>query len=72
LSRFGIWDQTPFLNQIRNQRFALVLLKFDISRDVSSRNIVTAEMVEALRANYALEEKMWLYYVYVPRLASDR
>jgi hypothetical protein len=68
LHRFGFWDQTPFLEEIRNRKFALVLLKFDTATDVLSyRSVVTPEMLDALRANYVLERQIWLYYVYRPR-----
>ena len=67
-AKLGAWDQTPFLEQIRSHQFALIVLTFDVSTDVLSyRNIVTAEMLDAIRANYMLDKQMWFYYVYVPR-----
>jgi hypothetical protein len=70
LTRFGFWDQAPFVNQIRSHQFALLLLKFDAATDVLSyRNIVTPEVLEAIRSSYVLDKQIWLYYVYVPRAA---
>ena len=70
LARLGLWDQSPFQDQIRTHQFALLLLKFDTATDVLSyRNIVTPEMLDAIRQSYVLEKQIWLYYVYVPRAA---
>ena len=70
LAKLGVWDQTPFLDQIGRHQFALIVLTFDVSTDVLSyRNIVTPEMLDAIRASYMLDKQMWLYYVYVPRTA---
>ena len=71
LAKSGVWNQTPFLDQIKSHQFALILLTFDSSTDVLSyRNIITPEMLDALRSSYVLDKQMWLYYVYVPRTAS--
>jgi hypothetical protein len=69
LVRAGRWDQTPFLDQIRHQQFALVLLKSDLETDVFTDrlSLMTSEMQEAIRKYYILEKQSWLYYVYVPR-----
>jgi len=64
----SVWDQTPFLNQIRDRQFALILLKFNIE-GAAPRSILTPEMVDAIRSSYILDNQMWLYYVYVPRSA---
>jgi hypothetical protein len=70
LAQLGLWDPSPFLAQIRNRQFALILLKFDVTTDVLAyRNIVTPEMLDAIRSSYVLDKQMWLYYVYVPRTA---
>ncbi len=68
LAKAGVWDQSAFLDQIRSRRFALVLLKFDVTGDVLTNqpNLMTAEMVEAIRQSYVLEQRLWLYNVYVP------
>ena len=68
LARLGLWDQSPFIEQIRGRQFALLLFQFDSATDVLSyRDNVTAEMLEAIRENYVLEKRIWFYYVYVPR-----
>ena len=68
LARLGLWDQSPFIEQIRSRQFALLLFQFDSATDVLSyRDNVTAEMLEAIRENYVLERRIWFYYVYVPR-----
>ena len=71
LAKLGIWDQRRFLDQIRKREFALVLLSFDTATDVLSyRNIVTPEMLDAIRTSYVLDGRIWSYYVYVPRTGS--
>ena len=71
LAKLGVWNQTPFLDQIGSHQFALIILSFDISTDVLSyRGILTPGMLDALRSNYVLDKQMWLYYVYIPRTAS--
>jgi len=71
LAKGGVWDQTPFLDQIRQRQFALVLLQFDVATDVFAYrpSLMTAEMLDAIRQSYVLEKQIWLYYVYVPRAA---
>jgi len=71
LAKAGVWDQTPFLEQIRQRRFALALLQFDVATDVLAYrpSLMTAEMLDAIRQSYVLEQQIWLYYVYVPRAA---
>lgn len=68
LARAGVWDPTPFLDQIRHQQFALILLTSEAtSDDPIYLNKVSAEMLSAIRSSYVLDKQMWLYYVYVPR-----
>lgn len=72
LARDGRWDQSDFLNQIRNRQFALVLLQFDLGQDSLASHLgrMTPEMLEAINQSYALKEQIWQYYVYTPRPAS--
>jgi hypothetical protein len=72
LARDGRWDQTEFLNQIRNRQFALVLLQFDLEQDSLTSHLgrMTPEMLKVIEQSYVLEKRIWQYYVYVPRSAS--
>jgi hypothetical protein len=69
LAQAGRWNQTPFLEQIRDHQFALLLLKFDAATDVIAQgsSLVTPEMLDAIRASYVREKRIWFYHVYVPR-----
>jgi hypothetical protein len=67
LAKAGVWDPTPFLDQIRHQQFALILLTSEAtSDDPIYLNKVSAEMLSVIRSSYVLDKQMWLYYVYVP------
>jgi len=69
LAKAGVWDPSPFLAEIRNRQFALILLTSDTtSGDTVYLNKVSAEMLDAIRSSYVLDKQMWLYYVYVPRV----
>jgi len=68
LAKAGVWDPSPFLAQIRNHQFALILLTSEATHDDPVYlNKVSAEMLDAIRSSYVLDQQMWLYYVYVPR-----
>ncbi len=56
---------------VRRHEFALVLLSFGVATDVAShRNIVTPEILEAIRSGSTLEEQIGAYTIYMRRTES--
>ncbi|MEO0227422.1 MAG: glycosyltransferase family 39 protein [candidate division WOR-3 bacterium] len=65
LANQKIWDQTQFINDIKNRRFSLIILFFDVDCWVDEERL-TSEMVEAIRAHYSVSRKIGEYYLYQP------
>ncbi len=65
-ARSDLWDQSGLLREIEAQRFDLVLLHFDATRqEIDSYGRWSPEFIAALRANYRLLYRD-LYFSYVP------
>jgi hypothetical protein len=71
LSNEGVWDQKGFLQDLQNRRFSLVILDFDLSKDPQfpDSERFTPEMIQEIRANYSLTEKIGDTYIYKPNAA---
>jgi hypothetical protein len=61
----GSWDQKPFVRDIREKKFPLIILTFDIDCNVDTERL-TDEMVAAIRENYYRERRIGEYYLYSP------
>lgn len=62
LARSGLWDQSPFVKDIVNQKFPLILLTDPISRERW-----TDEMIDAIRQAYRPDEAFDVVTVFRPR-----
>lgn len=68
-SRQGLWSDEPFLDAIAQQEFALLILLFDISVDVSqtpSGDRFSPEVRHAMREKYELVSREGKYWIYTP------
>ncbi len=69
LSRAGMWDQRPLLNEIDKRGFCCVITEFPIETSPlsdSDNERFTPEIISAVRRNYKLLESVYPYYFYVP------
>jgi len=64
-ARAGRWDQQPLLEAIRQQRFALVIMTYELSPQLQIERF-TPQMIEALSANYCEVSRTIHYFVYDP------
>lgn len=65
LTNQGLWDQEPFVRGIRERKFPLIILTFDVDCNVD-RERLTDEMVAAIQENYYIEHRIGEYYLYNP------
>lgn len=65
LARQNLWDQGNFVADIRENRFPLIILTFNINYETDKERL-TEEMVEAIRRGYHLENRIGIYYIYLP------
>jgi len=77
LAQEGMWDQSPFVDDIADRRFPLIVTTEDFNTgDDFAR--YTREMVEAIRENYRLADQYDLgvggqvYFVYRPKPRNAR
>lgn len=73
LSRLGLWDQTRLLSDVESKRFAWVITEFDVTSNglsSSDRERFTPELVEAIRKNYSLREKVAPYFILRPNVTE--
>lgn len=75
LSRAGLWDQSGFVNEMKNQEFSLIILNFNITESKIPEyelERVTDEMLIQIRQNYIITDKigsnqtLYEYYIYTP------
>jgi hypothetical protein len=68
LAEQGEWDQQPLLDDIRNQRFSIVVLRFPLDGDPSwHAQRVNQPMQEAVARAYRPAAAYGDYFIYVPR-----
>lgn len=65
LYRVGLFDQSELVSDVQDREFSLILLKFDVE-SVTKHQRFTDEMLDAIRANYHLVEKIGENYMYEP------
>ncbi|MCX7918235.1 MAG: glycosyltransferase family 39 protein [bacterium] len=63
LARQKLWDQTPVVNDLNQQKFDLIILYFDVNRNPDLERY-TEEMINAIRTNYHLVDHLGKYWVY--------
>lgn len=71
LARQGKWNEEPFVHDLRNRRYSLVVTTVDVRSDAYT-DAFTERMREEIRNNYRLQTKLesgrlWRYYLYVPQ-----
>ncbi|MCI0397720.1 MAG: glycosyltransferase family 39 protein [Chloroflexi bacterium] len=71
LARAGRWDQTAFVEGIRNQEFPLVLVYHHPTFAALHEERWTAEMLSALERSYMLADRVADTYVYRPRSSPE-
>lgn len=76
LARQGRWNQEPFLQDLRDQKFGLIVTQADII-GMERSNIYTDEMISVIRQNYRLDRSivrggLWRYHILRPRTAGDQ
>jgi len=66
LSNGGLWDQTSFLCELSNREFSLVVLSFNVSDEdaASQTERFTDDMIEQIRDNYYLVDRVGDTYIY--------
>jgi hypothetical protein len=57
LSDAGLWDQEPFLRRVQQRQYSWVLLRIPRGNPQPSRDMWTAEMIDAIQANYEARER---------------
>ena len=73
LAEQGAWDQRPLLQDIAQQRFAVVVLRFRLDEDPTWRvQRVNQSMIAALASAYDLAAGFGNYYLYVPKVGSGQ
>jgi len=69
LQRQGLWDQSKLVNDIKADKISLILLYFNDNDATSYQNhrlFFTDEMMDAIRKNYCIVEKIDGTYIYMP------
>lgn len=69
LVRYGRWDPSPLIEEIRQKRITRALLSFSLE-DEGWRGCLPAGVFDALRESYALESKTESLHIYRPRSAD--
>lgn len=69
LSDAGLWDQTPFVESIRQGEFPLILIHYFPEYDVYKERW-TPEMLSAISRSYSLDSSLADTRIYRPRLSS--
>ena len=69
MAYLGRWDQRDFVEHIEHQRYALIVLGFDVR---TSQDLVgfTPQMIAAIRDAYAPSGVLAHHWIYTPRGAS--
>jgi len=69
LQRQGLWDQSRFVNDLKAEKFSLILLYFNVNDAASYQNhkpFFTDEMMDAMRQSYYVVDKIGGTYIYMP------
>lgn len=83
LSRKGKWDQTNFVNDIKNKRFKMIILRFDVDDPNNTDkpgvyqeagfDRFTEEMEKAIAENYTVLQPITMlgnsWYIYIPEIS---
>ncbi|MEO0094471.1 MAG: glycosyltransferase family 39 protein [candidate division WOR-3 bacterium] len=69
LANQKIWSQAVFIHNIELKLFSLFVLSFDLNCQVDEERL-TPEMVQAIKENYYLKERIGAYYLYYPKLGN--
>ncbi len=66
LARKKLWDQTLFLNQLFNGNYPLILLPFDLEKEIKGVNNErwTDEMISAMRENFQIKNEINEWRIY--------
>lgn len=65
LANQKIWNQTRFINDIKNKQFSLIILSFDVHCQIDEERL-TPEMAEAIMENYYIKQVIGEYFLYYP------
>lgn len=71
LAEQSIWDQERFLNDIRAQKFEIIILPFDIKNPNWKKCRYTKEMIEEINTYYSPQLKFGINYIYKRRILAD-
>ncbi len=66
LSRKKLWDQTPFLNRLSDGQYPLILLPFDLKKEIEGINSErwTDEMISTMRENFQIKTEINEWRIY--------
>ncbi len=69
LEEKGLWNQNNFLKDIKNKKFSLIVLRFNVSDwpNVDSKYDFTDEIPFAIKQNYDLEGTVYDAFIYKPK-----
>lgn len=62
----GVWNHSHFINELKDKRYSLVILGFDIYGNEYRRSLFTDKILNVIRDNYHLLEKVGGFYIYTP------
>lgn len=65
LANQKIWDQTRFVNDLKNRQFSLIMLSFNIHCQVDKERL-TPLMADAIKENYYIGQVIGEYFLYYP------
>ncbi|CAD7769609.1 Dolichyl-phosphate-mannose-protein mannosyltransferase [Candidatus Methanoperedenaceae archaeon GB50] len=69
----GLWDQTKLVDDIHNQKFSLIVLRYDVNYEKESSGRLTKEINNEIRDNYYIVDKIGggiyrgMIHIYKPR-----
>ncbi len=69
LANQRLWSQTVFIHNIRHKLFSLIILSFNLNCWVDEERL-TPEMVQVIKENYYIKEKIGEYYLYYPKIEN--
>ena len=68
-SKQGLWADAPLLDAVRHQKFALLILLFDLNVDVSqnpSGDRFSPRVRAVMKENYTQVSREGIYWIYTP------
>jgi hypothetical protein len=66
LAKQNLWNQKPFIKDIEEKKFSLVILTFNTDYE-NYGEMFSDEVVNAIRYGYHLHQKIGNYYIYRPK-----